>query len=282
MTGRGTPNAADLADFRGGTVLAMMLQHMGAMAHVRWATSIFVGMAFLAAAACGGKLVSEVETNPDPVIDPYHPVPTATATSTAVRPTPTFTSEPGPAPRPIATTYPTTTATATSTIPILPPPVPTYWYDGGTTLPVPTPASNLAWQSQAFTYDSSNSPCQGGLMFVAYNAKYNLWVGAEECTSTQYKLYLSDSPSDTFHQIVDWAGIGEDHCELVNPAFTNPSEDDITAGCPSCALGPIDASWPGPALVYARGWLGTPFTLETWPPQGNYTPTWYECGVSIP
>jgi hypothetical protein len=34
-------------------------------------------------------------------------------------------------------------------------------------------------------------------------------------------------------------GHGQDHCELVNPAFTIPNEDITSGGCTSCSVGGV-------------------------------------------
>jgi hypothetical protein len=117
---------------------------------------------------------------------------------------------------------------------------------------------------------------------VSYDTHYAKWVGVELCSATQYKIYLGETKEGTFHEIGDFAGDGQDHCELVNPGFTIPNEDDITSGgCTSCAS---NMTWdnPGPVPVYSRLRFGDPFLLGTWPEYNLYTSRWYRCGVSIP
>lgn len=98
----------------------------------------------------------------------------------------------------------------------------------------------------------------------------------------RYKIYLGESLNSTFHEIGDFAGHGRDHCELVNPKFTIPNEDDITSGgCKDCEvkMGPWESR--GSVPVYTRGRYGEPFKLQTWPKNNLYTSIWYECGVAI-
>jgi hypothetical protein len=53
-----------------------------------------------------------------------------------------------------------------------------------------------------------------------------------------YKLHLSATRDGSVLEIADDAGYGQDHCELVNPAFTIPDEDDIqSGGSTDCSLG---------------------------------------------
>ena len=62
--------------------------------------------------------------------------------------------------------------------------------------------------------------------------------------------------------IADYAGHGQDHCELVNPVSTLPNEDDITSsGCASCSTGPLFDFIGVP--VYVRAVIGEPFARVT-------------------
>lgn len=147
--------------------------------------------------------------------------------------------------------------------------------------PCSTPA--MPWTPYAFTYDRAESDCTGGERYIRYNATYEKWVGAELCSATRYKLFLGETKDGVFHEIGDSAGNGQDHCELANPNFTIPNEDDITSGtCKTCASQMGDWESPGPVPVYVRENFGQPFDLISWPQYNIYTSRWYECGVSIP
>ena len=129
--------------------------------------------------------------------------------------------------------------------------------------------------------NSLSSACTGA-KFVRFDSHYSMWVGAILCDSADnYKLYMSDSPDGAFLEIADYAGHGEDHCELVDPGFSLTNEVDITSGgCTDCSLGkPIEVT---NIPVFARGHLGERFTRvstpSTWP---HLTTTTYACGVSI-
>jgi hypothetical protein len=107
-------------------------------------------------------------------------------------------------------------------------------------------------------------------------------VGVILCSDTRYKILLSTSRDEVFYPIGDYAGHGQDHCELVNPDFTIPNEDDITSGgCDSCATGNLVN--PAGATGWSRASFGDAFQFEAvWPEFNLYTSSWYECGVSIP
>jgi len=110
-------------------------------------------------------------------------------------------------------------------------------------------------------------------------------VGVSLCSSGRYKIFLGESLDGVFYQIGDYAGHGQDHCELVNPGFTIPDEDDITSGCADCATSAETSSYQNPVGTegYSRGYFGEDFAFESvWPEYNLYTVAWYECGVSVP
>jgi len=129
---------------------------------------------------------------------------------------------------------------------------------------------------------------------VTFNEAYKMWVGAELCTASSYKLYLGASKGGVFYPISDGGGHGQDHCELVNPTFTLPNDDDITSGtCKDCSVDPYPLwTWPGAKGNYTRSHTDEPFTFEaSWlrwevpngqPMTPHMTSRVYECGVSIP
>jgi len=148
------------------------------------------------------------------------------------------------------------------------------------------------WEAHAFSADDRTSGCKGGQRFVKFNAQYNKWVGAELCSDSSYKLYLGDSRDGAYAPIADSGGHGQDHCELVNPSFSIPDDDEVTSGgCSSCSVVAFEPwSWPGAIPVYVRATVGQPFELESWlrwdDPQGPISPyitaARYSCGVNIP
>ncbi len=157
------------------------------------------------------------------------------------------------------------------------PPPPPYPYPEPPTPPTPPSAGDwIAYDFETF----GTSECTGE-RFVRYQPAYDRWVGAVLCGSAErYKLYLSARQDDLFFEIADYAGHGQDHCELVNPDFSLPNEDDITSGgCTNCAVGDLVDIIDAP--VYARGYFGESFRLTTSQFWGDLTTTWYECGVAI-
>jgi hypothetical protein len=136
------------------------------------------------------------------------------------------------------------------------------------------------WKKSDFkTY--SPAACTGD-RFVRFDASYDLYVGAILCGDPKrYKLYLSDSLEGQFLEISDYAGHGQDHCELVNPDFTIPVEDDITSGgCTECSVDQlIDING---IPTYARARFGDPFHRVTARFWADLTTAAYSCGVAIP
>ncbi|WP_224366316.1 hypothetical protein [Hyalangium versicolor] len=145
-----------------------------------------------------------------------------------------------------------------------------------------TPAGTAGgWFAYNFKIASGSAiPCTGARS-VRYVSKYSKWVGAALCGSkNRYKLYMSSSQTGTYYEVADYAGNGQDHCELVNTQFTLPNEDDITSGgCTNCAVGALTD--PNGVQVYARGYLGEAFSLVTASDWGDLSTEWYECGVPV-
>jgi len=152
----------------------------------------------------------------------------------------------------------------------------------GATPPPPPPTGSAAVTSwKAYTFATKKAPPCSGNRYVGYSQKYGVWVGAVLCGSnTTYKLYMSGTETGTYLQIADYAGHGQDQCELVNPTFTLPNEDDITSGtCKNCAIGGVvDVQ---DEQVYARSRLGELFTSVTSRFWADLTTNSYSCGVAI-
>ena len=156
----------------------------------------------------------------------------------------------------------------------------------GWSAPAPTPTGTPpdGWTPFVFGSAQAQTLCSGA-RYVRYLPTYGKWVGVSLCSATRYKLFLGNSLDDTFHEIGDYAGHGQDHCELVNPNFRIPNEDDITSG--GCSTCNIDSAHVFEPPVGSQGWsratFGQPFTfVSSWPMYNLYTAQWYECGVSVP
>jgi hypothetical protein len=92
---------------------------------------------------------------------------------------------------------------------------------------------------------------------------------------------MAQARTEPVREIADFAGHGQDHCELVNPQFTMSDEDDITSGgCTSCTVGELVDIDGVP--VYARARFGEPFQRVQARYWADLTTTFYSCGVAIP
>ena len=140
-----------------------------------------------------------------------------------------------------------------------------------------------AWEAYDFSYHPAPTSCTAE-RYVRLMPGYELWVGAILCDSEQYKLFLAEEKTGTFYQIGDFAGHGQDHCELVNADFTIPNEDDITSGgCTTCEVGGIVSSNTSLGPGWSRPHFGDCFTFHPeWPEHNLHSTQWYRCGVSIP
>ena len=151
----------------------------------------------------------------------------------------------------------------------------------------PPPSEPLEWTPYSFIDSVDANACDNGDRYIRFDEGYGLFVGVALCSATRYKIYLGASAEGVFHEIGDYAGHGQDHCELVNAAFTIPDEDDITSGgCTSCQTSAEAGEWylnPVGSQGYSRANHGQPFSFESvWPEYNLYTVSWYECGVAIP
>ena len=107
--------------------------------------------------------------------------------------------------------------------------------------------------------------------------RYGLWVGLVSC-GAGYRFYLSEEAGGPYLPAADGAGHGQDLCELVNPAFVLPNEDDISSGdCSGCSIGSNYAFVAGE--IYGRSAFGEPFTRTEAPASGNYQSSVIACGV---
>lgn len=135
------------------------------------------------------------------------------------------------------------------------------------------------WEKADFQTHSP-AACTGE-RFLRRDEKYGVFVGAVLCgDSRHYKLYMSASRTAPFLEVADYAGHGQDHCELVNPEFKIPNEDDIqSGGCTDCSVGPVIDVDGVP--VYARANFGQPFERVTARFWADLTNPVYSCGVAI-
>jgi hypothetical protein len=151
-----------------------------------------------------------------------------------------------------------------------------------TTFAVTDCAKPSGWQPSKAVFNRETSGCSGD-RFVRYNSEYRVWVGAELCSATAYKLYLSKAETGPFDPITDSGGHGQDHCELLVPGFRLPSDDDVTSGgCVSCSVTPWELWSVAGGNAWVRSKVGEPFQFGPWTRGSQHTSSRYSCGVSIP
>jgi hypothetical protein len=109
-------------------------------------------------------------------------------------------------------------------------------------------------------------------------------VGVILCGAAHYKIYLSESRTEPFYQIGDYAGHAQDHCELINPDFRIPSEDDMQNGGRTACSNSAERRGTRPSrhaqLLACR--LAPRFLRARLPQFNLYTADWYACDVSLP
>ncbi len=117
---------------------------------------------------------------------------------------------------------------------------------------------------------------------TTYQGLYVAAVLCETAPTAKIKLLLAAAAAGPYREIADTAGHGQDWCELVNPNFTLPNEDDITSGgCPTCEIG--SNSRVAAAPFYARNRFGENFVLTTSAPVfGTQSSPYVKCGVNVP
>ena len=126
--------------------------------------------------------------------------------------------------------------------------------------PPPLPAAcdpAVGWVSAAFAFPQDALSCNGP-QANRYDGRQGLWVGVVSCGGTSLRMYLAPNDTGPYVQATDLAGHGQDHCELIQPGFQLPNEDDITSGgCLGCATSrnlPIEN-----VPAYGRAFLGDGF-----------------------
>lgn len=160
-------------------------------------------------------------------------------------------------------------------------PTPGVGVEGGRTV---TPGAScefggFSWQANSFALYPDEQTCLGD-QWVRYDEGLRLWVGLTTCSANETRIYLSATAEGPFAAAADTAGHGQDHCELVNAAFTLTNEDDITSGgCADCATGP---NLPLEGLpAFARANLGEPFAFVENTPEWSHQVSRLSCGVQL-
>ena len=159
-------------------------------------------------------------------------------------------------------------------------------YDGcsDATEEVPTLEACEGWEAASLeragefidtTYWSAEEMDCDGPSFRRFDARYGLWLGLVSC-EPGYRFFLSETADGPYLPAADYGGHGQDLCELVDPSFSLPNEDDITSGgCSACAIGFNYSFIAGE--VFARGAFGQPFTRGEAPSWGPYQSSVIQC-----
>lgn len=135
------------------------------------------------------------------------------------------------------------------------------------------------WTEFSFRADNNWNSCHGSKYVrkrTLDDGKIGQFVGAVLCSSTRYKLFLSDDLDGIFHNIADTNDHGGDHCELVGAPRDGEFNLDSNFWHSPTATGYYRSSWGDDMqLGIIGGGMGSSWT-------GRYYPKWYECGVAIP
>jgi hypothetical protein len=124
--------------------------------------------------------------------------------------------------------------------------------------PMPTGACFSDFEPSSFGFPSDAASCDGP-QYTRFLPEQGLYLGLVSCGDGTMRFYLAESLASPFFQATDWAGHGQDFCELVRPNFVLPNEDDITTGCAECSTGQNFPLEYVPA--YSRGYAGEQFTF---------------------
>lgn len=134
---------------------------------------------------------------------------------------------------------------------------------------------DTCWAPATIPVDAGCTPAGA---YKRFDPVQGLWVGVVECSSAGFRVFLSDPAFGDWRPATDGAGHGQDHCELFDPAFRIPDEDDITSGgCATCSAGGLIFSRGG---VYARHRFGECFTEATAVMDWPWLTSVIYCGVS--
>lgn len=125
------------------------------------------------------------------------------------------------------------------------------------------------WVPYMFDYMKTRTDCFGEQFIRKSGFRVGRLVGVVLCNNTRYKIFLGQSLVDTFKNIGDDSGMGEDHCQFVNAR--NMAHVKVSPFRTSTETEP--------------GYVRTHWGQEPRPELLNIirpSPAWYECGVSIP
>jgi hypothetical protein len=148
--------------------------------------------------------------------------------------------------------------------------------DDGAVPPTGACVSDLT--PSAFEFPTDEASCAGP-QYTRFVPEQGLWLGLVSCGDGSMRFYLAASDQGPFFQATDWAGNGQDHCELVRPGFVLPNEDEITTGCAECSTGTNFPLEYQPA--YARGNVGELFEFVPQTGEWSYQYSRIDCGCGL-
>ncbi|KAL8614279.1 hypothetical protein ACOMHN_007617 [Nucella lapillus] len=125
------------------------------------------------------------------------------------------------------------------------------------------------WVPYEFDYMKTRTDCFGAQFIRKSGFKVGRLVGVVLCTQDRYKIFLGQNLDDTFRNIGDDSGMGEDHCQFVNAKSMS-----------RVRVSPFRTS-----TETEPGFVRTHWNQEPRHELLNIirpSPAWYECGVSIP
>lgn len=141
--------------------------------------------------------------------------------------------------------------------------------------------AHTPFELRTFDRPDDELSCDGD-QYVSYLEGHGLYLGVQLCGEpTTYRLYLAAEAGGPFVPATDTAGHGQDQCELLNPSFTIPNDDDITSGgCWNCQTSqnlPIEGQ-----AVFDRDGAGQCFVPVAVTGTWSYQTSRLSCGVSVP
>jgi hypothetical protein len=145
----------------------------------------------------------------------------------------------------------------------------------------PTEPATCGFGGTTFRFPEDELSCSGP-QFVRFDDRFDLFVGVSTCQDTgEVRVYLSREEQGPFLPAADTAGHGQDHCQLVNPAFTfQPNSDDITSGgCVTCSTGtnlPLENR-----SVWVRANIDEQFTFVPQSPTWSHQTSRLRCGIDV-
>ncbi|XP_071959226.1 uncharacterized protein [Antedon mediterranea] len=132
------------------------------------------------------------------------------------------------------------------------------------------------WTPYEFISEDTWNDCVGGRRYIRPTGLIiGSYVGVVLCSSTKYKIFLSQRPNEKFLNVADSRGYGQDHCQFVGASMSDHFKiDNDNFWATPRTRGYYRAKWNDMLQV---GDIGG-FIHGGW----HNSFKWYECGVVIP